>query len=1427
MKRYLFPFVAAFVMLWTFNASALNCGWTAADGYFDDPSSWKLGFVPDVHTQMCQWAMSATTTPPDRTIRLRDYVYTGDYWAIDLLSGYNGSLTFDGADGMFVFGEPNGGNRTHPGVYVVIGGYNFNQSGMRIVPESNSHSVFAVSNFWMKLSHTDQHDTFITFGRGSAVFGGTNEADAVGGVLDFDAGGAATGRRIDALVTNCFITAGKLDIKGACSSNVVFTVSGADAGVKVLGAFLYGYTTPGVEGMEPDEVRVLDGSELVLNTASRSDAAGYCFVGANAWTPRERRVLVDGEGSLFDASKSSLMRVGGGALFCVTNGGTLKVRGSYSVDGSGSATGRVNVAEGGRIEYGVGRTSCTTVSGSYGTGSLTVNGGVLAPSQGCCTNVLYLGQYDGSYGEFIVRSGTVDFGDDSEASIGMVGSGLFEVSGGEVFGERIRLASSASVSPASSVYRQTGGTVTLAGGDSGIYASYVRNEGRRVAVQLDGGRITCLRMAGGGGFDVASDVISTFSADGGTFAALSPTSEEYPFFYGFARAELGEKGLTLDANGFGMLVMQRFTNKEGQDGRLVLTGKSGSFFEFGVSDSDNSYLVCASASAVMRAAVTNWLATVVVTNSMSLDLSQSGELRLEGLVLGNTRTVGNLVVGPGTRVTLSTLDVSSGWITLDGEFSSGTEYPVLTVTGEMPQDDVQAVMRAGISGDFPAGYYPVFEPLYDEESGCTVFTLVFKESSEPSVANVWQGASGESATLWNEPANWSGGTPDGADVVTFSSGSQDAAKSVTVADAAAPLGALSFAAGSWSISGAGSLFFENWGANSRITVAEGEQTVSVDVEAVSGLSITVAEGAKLVLAGDVDVTGGPLKVNEDKSPGVVEFAGGRVTAYPDITHFNGTMDFHSAEAFDGIYLGTLFNFGGSGTLRIRGDADDGAYRLPFGFCFLGGDAAGGTRWGSGQVLDNDRPLVFPMYRTSIVNGGCIVKRGKASAVFETMAGRKLYVGQTNGIKGGNDSQTSPDRPFDIDERTGTTRQDLHSHGAINVLEGELVYRGVGGSDPAQGDMEVSNSSTTFVGLRTTNDVTVVPGIVFDNVYANFGFAATSVFAVAENALSDDYPESAKEAYLYVTNGAVLRAGVLRAGYCAVSGVRGEVAPTVYIDDGAVETSGDVHLSARQGVSASWNVSGAGALLAGSSSVIWNGALDMLVSGGSLFASDAAGSPLGFSFGEAASGTLLVSEGSALCATGGVAVAGAAATVAFDGGELRVPDGASVEFPSAVSLEARAGGLLMDIPQGETRTLACDVAGDGFVTLCGCGTLVLSGVRRCGIGGSGTVRGGTLKGARIQASPDGGESLVFDGTAISGRIRVELDAGEDFRWTKPYPTGIEVARFTGTVPSADAFRLSKSGVSDVTGRRVYGVFTVEDGVVRVDVSDAPGMVLICR
>jgi len=656
---------------------------------------------------------------------------------------------------------------------------------------------------------------------------------------------------------------------------------------------------------------------------------------------------------------------------------------------------------------------------------------------------------------------------------------------------------------------------------------------------------------------------------------------------------------------------------------------------------------------------------------------------------------------------------------------------------------------------------------------------------------------------------------------------------VTVATALAPLGALAFSAlRDYVISGDGSLFFEDCGVAAAISVAGGDQRIDVPVGAIKDIAVDVATGASLTFGEKVVSSAGALVVNGDLAAGRVVLEGAGSAFKNGVIHRCGILQATSAEVFGSAYLGGAFEFKGYAMLRVDGDPAAPSYRLPFGFQFNGGSMVG-TTWGSAVVIKNDRSLVVPPYVTSLGGGGSFAKFGRGAFAFETKEDTVVTMTTANGNNAWNNA-TLPGNAFKFNETTGKTEGS--GYGGLNVHEGELVFRGADDILPSASSQAFRHGFGMVVGYRTTNTVAVTPGLVLDRVYADFGATKTSSSAksdtsyvsLVQDAYNVDFPRLATNAYIVVSNGATLATGRLRVGATTFD-TQGflHVSPRIVVDGGSTCRAVDgIDFAAQKKVHADWKIRNGSSLATGTNSVVWAGEANVSVDGASTLAGGDGTAVATIALGADARGTLSVSDGSVARLGMVTAADGADVTFAFDGGELTgCTNGGTISFPSAVTLAAGNDGLILDIPSGETWTLAQNVTGPGFVTLTGAGTLALSGNITAGFAGGGTVSGGTLVNGRIRADATGeAGSPTFANTTLSGTVKVDLGLGETPQ-TKPYPTGVRVATFTGKVPNAGSFRLVNAGTSE-SGRRLSGIFTVTDGVVTVDVVEK-GLLLIVR
>lgn len=1427
-------------------------------GYIDDVSMWSSSPAPIYSTVTSSGGRNYAQVWPGTdwisTMYLKDIAIFNGGFSVNMQPGRNNSLIFDGADVALVHGDVPDGMSDRDGADAFFcengsgGDYRYFACGVG----DRRHAAYLWSNAWFRINHrhrtpgsTDRLDAVnaLTFGRGYFLWGGTNLTDMAGTTTVN--GGKSNGLRTEMTVTNATVVLNNLNWAAMIGESSLL-VDGPDAELEVLGLAYFGRnastTQPGT-----NVFTVSGGATMRVNTHSL--ATTDVKIGPYTASPQTSVMTITGPGSLYDYSLSSRgMGVYDGGGFVVSNGATAHLRPSLSVSGvAGNPGGFIRVVgEGSTLKFGSPESVGTpTISVSGGEDSrFELDGGLVRSYYSNRRLTCELGQLTGSFGTLRISGGTLDMGGSADGEtngyirVGMAGSGFLDVSGGEIIGcASIEIAErDGETGPTTNRYRQTGGYVEAI--KSGLMCKKAANPQRHVFVELLGGVLCTYRLSGGAGRNNPEADLTDFYADGGTIRSTVSGCyhETWPFFYGFNNVQLGPKGLTLDIKGRSNIV-QRFTDGEGETGRLYVTGQSTYttvWFE-SPDGGDNAELVVGSLPvAAIGNAMTNWQTTVVVTNGAAFDVSAVGRLSLKGLSLGDEVSAGEVRLAATNRLVLANIIPRNAVFRMIGDFSADTDYPLITVKGAMTADQILLWKGSTVNGAVSSDCVPRLGCVYSAEDDETTLVFRFEKAVAPSGSNVWSGTSDGDVASWTNSASWSAGVPTAASKVEFSSDDAAVSSALSVDGGVFALGALAFSSlRDYVISGNGLLFFEDGGTDAVITVAAGDQRIDVPVGAVRDISLSVAAGASLTFGEKLVSSAGQLLVNGSYETGHVVLEGEGSAFKDGITHRGGILEASAAEVFGDIYTGGTYMFKGYGLLRIGGDEAEEPCRLPFGFEFCGGSNYG-TTWGSAVVIDTDREIVVPPYVTSMSSGGSFVKFGRAPMVFETSEGIALTLSLANGTSAWENGKLPQNSVFAFDETTGKA-VGTRSYGGVNVYEGELVYRGTDNTEPTAASQSVKNGFGTVIGFRTTNSVDVTPGLVLDRVYADFGKEKPSVNAKADlsyvsllqdaHDLNGPFPRAATNAYLVVSNGSTLVTGSLRVG-ATTFGSSGflHVSPRIAVDGSTVRTVTGLDFAAQDKVHAEWRVVNGSTLLAGTNGVVWAGEAQVSVDGGSVFSGTEDG-PAAIALGAGARGMLSVTAGSLACIGEVTAADGAAVEFRFDGGALSgCGDGGTIAFPDAVGLSAGKDGLHLDVPAGETWTLATDVAGPGYVTLGGPGTLALSGTVRAGFAGTGTVSGGTLENGRLRADISGAAGTpTFVGTKVSGRIEVDLGRG-DLVLTKPYPTGVTVATFTGEIPPASAFRPVNAGV-DEFGRRVSCVFAVTDGVVTFDTSVGGFSVLI--
>ena len=315
----------------------------------------------------------------------------------------------------------------------------------------------------------------------------------------------------------------------------------------------------------------------------------------------------------------------------------------------------------------------------------------------------------------------------------------------------------------------------------------------------------------------ASQPLAKLSADDAVYEARATvTSGSTPFIGQLDVAELGAKGLTVRAGSYEVSLWQDFTDMTGQAGRLILEGDNRIHV---AKNSHQSVLDSRAANLVFTADVTDYAATVVVTNGTVVNFAASTALELGGLTLGNGVQV---YVNPATRLTVGALSLGDASVILASAFANGT-YPLVTVRGNLAVAVREAWQTLPVGGGRSVNKsYRFICGDYDSANDVTVLSLVVADAYEPTVT--------------------------------------DAADVPVPIDSLLVLGALAFTdAKDHVLSGSNRIFFEDSG-HASISVLSGSQEIAVPTLLSALTKIDVAGGATLTFSkpiahGGVDKTG--------------------------------------------------------------------------------------------------------------------------------------------------------------------------------------------------------------------------------------------------------------------------------------------------------------------------------------------------------------------------------------------------------------------------------------------------------------------------------------------------------------------------------------------------------------------------------------------
>ena len=1056
----------------------------------------------------------------------------------------------------------------------------------------------------------------------------------------------------DALSDICFsnvhVTSYGVSCKG-CPTNANWTVSGGTFAVN--GDLDLGNYT-GLSEHETLSASFTGGAQVLVAYPDGGENNSKVNVGhQNAERPV--RMSVSGVGTKFRAGAASTMSVRGDTEVLVKDGAVAHLpRYLRIADATGPGLSVL------RLQGDTTRILCNTNSGNgnkrgsfeiataaNSRGKLKVEEGWLGCSEKTAGTKLSMATGAGSHGELIVSGGTVEFVSGSENTIGNNGGeALVAVSNGTLrFARQVRLDNAELV--------QTGGEIKLAETVSsgvGIIAAY-NDAARTTTVTLDGGVMTVPRLYALKSRAKGCAATANFSADGGTLAAAdSIASTTDTFIDGFDAATLGALGLTVDTGDRNVTIGQPFADKDGAQGVLRKIGVGRLTV---TSDSHQSYLDVEQGTVAFAVAAYSPVVRVGLSD-------KEGRMAVDG---SRTVALGGVVLGEFS-------------IEVTGAASVGT-YPVFTVPGD--QTTVTDVLRwknGYVASGRVDGRCYGFTVTYDEPSDRTRLNLVVSEAYTPT------------PTVFDDDSPTTSVKIDGIETVE----------------------ALVFKDGrDFTLSGGGAIVFADRGSAS-IRVESGSQTISVPVYLPAELAVYVAEGASLTISGKVNhaaivKTGDGqlfLANPENNLTAGAKAAGGLISlpsagaissatgTHPGFELSSGTLEVGPSETVDVDPFEPLLN------LAAANDADALVVKTEDGVDF-------------GELT---------------VTRGNLQKRGVGQMVVghHTTSRSALWTFAT-GVSG---SASTDPVVFPEGGASPTA-----NYPALGVYEGELRLCGLDeGELPSRVYPNYSQyfgvNSRIQVGILTTASVSKQPSLVID--HAAFG-GESAALHLGYNATKVSYPEVATNVSFVVTNKSVVYLNTMNVGavYNQYQDVR-SLAADVKVDDARLEINYSVELSSRTGVSSSWSLTNGSRLYASvysyrSGGIGWSGDAEVVVDSGSVIAKDADLNPTHLDLGGAnwrnrATGTMLVRNGGQLVCNAFNANWGVPAdcgvTLAFDGGLWSLGSASgSCAFnhtsANAVTIEAREGGLVLDVPENVTWGLDHAVTGVGGLVKRGQGTFATS------------------------------------------------------------------------------------------------------------------------
>lgn len=371
------------------------------------------------------------------------------------------------------------------------------------------------------------------------------------------------------------------------------------------------------------------------------------------------------------------------------------------------------------------------------------------------------------------------------------------------------------------------------------------------------------------------------------------------------------------------------------------------------------------------------------------------------------------------------------------------------------------------------------------------------------------------------------------------------------------------------------------------------------------------------------------------------------------------------------------------------------------------------------ILKTDGDVTMPIPSAT---QGAIIKRGKGRLTFEV--GKDT---DWKGLNGNTLNKMGVGESIALDDVNGTAPGTDKHYGAVNVAEGELVFRGTGETVPTVAFHE-SNRPGTDIGLSTTPVASdfAQPGLVLDHVRydlsRNANFSDYFAMSLKRDANS---PEGITDPYLVISNGAVLECTMFAPGW---RNNDARCSAHVLLDNGTINCHYEMHASENSFDPTKGAVTNDYTLRNGSAIYSDYKEGRLYVTGqtatfdvdGSTIAKDATGAPLSMYASQRTGivGRFNFRNGSyfgcdRIWMGGGSASQVESYTyvlfdLSFDGSEWYIGEG-NLDFPSSnmnVTVTSTGAGLKVNPPLGSEWRLYTKVQGDGGLVKGGAGTLFI-------------------------------------------------------------------------------------------------------------------------